>query len=69
MFRVTNKDTHLNDIVTHVKDTYNNVENILKIRIISKNNLSYLNKAPHILAENRPARVHNETIHDNLSNL
>ena len=55
MFRVTNKDTYLNDIVTHVKDTYNNVENILKIRkirIISKNNPSYLNKAPHILAEN-----------------
>ena len=46
MFRVTNKDTHLNDIVTQVKDTYNNVENILKIRIISKNN-PYLNKAPH----------------------
>ena len=38
MFRVTNKDTYLNDIVTQVKDPYNNVENILKIRIISKNN-------------------------------
>ena len=45
-----------------------NVKNILKTRFISKNNPSYPIEALHIFAENRPARVHNETMLDNLSN-
>ena len=40
----------------------NNVENILKARFISKNNPSYPIEALHIFAENRPARVHNQTM-------
>ena len=46
----------------------NNVENILKTRFISKNNPSYPIEALHIFAENRPARVHDQTMLDNLSN-
>ena len=44
-----------------------NVENILKIRFISKNNQPCPIKAQHIFAENRPARFHNQTMLDNLS--
>ena len=42
------------------------VENILKMRFITKTNPSFPIDALHIFAENRPARVHNEMMLDKL---
>ena len=50
-----------------VRNIDNNVGNVLKTGFISKNNPSYPTKAQHISAENRSARVHNQTLPDNLS--
>lgn len=61
-------DADFIDLLNKVRDVNidNNVENILKTRFISKNNPSYLIEALHIFAENRPARVHNETMLHNI---
>ena len=50
-----------------VGNIYNNAENVLKTHFISKKNPSYLTEALYIFPENRPARVHNQTILDNHS--
>ena len=52
-----------------VRNINNNVGNVLKTCFISKNNPSYPTEAQHISAENRSARVHNQTLPDNLSSL
>ena len=50
-----------------VRNIINNVGIVVNTHFISKNNLSYLIQALHIYAENRSARVHNQTLLDNLS--
>ena len=52
-----------------VRNIVNNVGIVVNTHFISKNNLSYLIQALHIYAENRSARVHNQTLPDNLSSL